>query len=198
MLSEEARIGLFGELLEVLERLGEGIPASNVVAAWRGPSGAAQDFSSATCVLEVKSTASLHPISFEVANLVQLDERSAPILLLRQSVLVQAAAGRTLPALVEEVRSIIRNQDAAALHAFEESLMDAGYLDAHRQHYIDAAYALRASRYFRVEGAFPRIRSDDVRPGVRSCSYSVEVAACLPFEISVEKARRIIQGDYDE
>jgi hypothetical protein len=198
LLSEEARVGLFGELLQVSELLGAGAVAGDVVAAWRGPSGGAQDFALGGCALEVKTTASAHPTSFEVSNLVQLDERPLPMLLVRQVVLRPAAAGRTLPALVDEVRQIIRGQDAGTLQAFDDALMDAGYLDAHRREYEANSYVVRADHYFRVEGAFPRVRADDVRPGVRACSYSVEVAACLPFEIGADQAWRAIRDERDE
>jgi hypothetical protein len=142
----------------------------------------------------VKATTLPHSTSFEVSNLAQLDERPVPMLVVRQVALMRAADGTTLPNLVDNIRLMIRNQDPGTAQSFDDSLIEAGYLDIHRREYDGSSFVLRMDRYFRVEGAFPRIRSDDVRPGVRACSYTVELAACLPFEINADHVWQAILG----
>ena len=195
-LTEYERIGLFGELLVLRDLLAKGLAASDCVDAWRGPWGGAQDFCLATCAVEVKATAAAHPISFDVANLAQLDDRSLPALILRHVTLLRAPdSGETLPSLVDSLQQTIEATDPAAAQRFSDSLLEVGYLDAQRGDYENEAYSVHAQHNFEVRGDFPRILSSDLHAGIAACSYSVELAACLPFLIDETRADRALHGD---
>ena len=199
VLGERERIGLFAELTTLRDLLADGLSAGDAVDAWRGPWGGAQDFRLATCSVEVKATASVNSTSFEVANLAQLDERLLPCLMVRYIALSRPnGRGETLPELVDAVAAAVTATDPAASLRFADSLLEVGYLDAHRPEYEEERFAVFSDRLFRVQGGFPRILADDVRPGVSACSYTVQLSACLPFLIDGKNARHIFYGEHDE
>lgn len=199
VLAERERIGLFAELTVLRDLLADGLSAGDAVDAWRGPWGGAQDFRLATCSVEVKATASASSASFEVSNLDQLDERLLPCLIVRHIVLSRPnGRGETLPELVDAVAVAITATDPAASLRFSDSLLEVGYLDAHRAEYEEERLAVFSDRLFQVQDGFPRILADDVRPGVSACSYTVQLSACLPFLVDGNSARRIIHGEHDE
>jgi hypothetical protein len=199
VLSDQERIGLFAELVVLGDLFAKGVAASDAINAWRGPWGGAQDFVLATCSIEVKATLSVHAVSFEVSNLAQLDDRSLPFLLLRHLALTRThGTGGTLPDMIDAIRRAIVDTDRSAFQQFSDSLLEVGYLDAHRAEYADDSYGVHLERQFLVAGDFPRILSGDVRSGVSACSYAVQLSACLPFLIGEAEANRIIHGASDE
>jgi hypothetical protein len=199
VLSDQERIGLFAELVVLGDLLAKGLAASDAINAWRGPWGGAQDFALASCSIEVKATLSVHAVSFEVSNLAQLDDRSLPCLMLRHLALTRTqGTGGTLPDLIDAIRRAIAGTDPSASQRFSDSLLEVGYLDAHRAECADDSYAVHLERQFQVKGDFPRILSGDVRSGVSACSYSVQLSACLPFLIDEAEVNQIIQGVSDE
>ena len=199
LLSEQEQTGLFAELYVLRELLARGMAASDAVAAWHGPWSGAQDFRFSSCSVEVKATASPGATSFEVSNLMQLDERPLPCLLVRHLALVKTESqGQTLPAMIGDITAAISKADTAAAIRFSDSLLEVGYSEAHRADYGRDGFVVHSDRQFRVEGDFPRIHADEVRSGVTACSYSVHLAACLPFLIHAAEGCRIIHGFSDE
>jgi hypothetical protein len=194
MLPDHERIGLFAELVVLRSLLADGLAASDAVMGWRGPWGGAQDFSLATCSIEVKATVSGNPVSFDVSNLAQLDERVLPPLILRHIILARTTTGETLPELVDGVGMTIAATDPAALLNFTDSLLEIGYLEAHRVEYGNERYKVHSDRHFLVQAGFPRILADELRTGVTACSYSVQISACMPFLIDAPAARHIVHG----
>lgn len=199
MLSEQEQTGLFAELYVFRELLDRGMAASDAVAAWVGPWSGAQDFRFPNCSVEVKATASPDATSFEVANLIQLDERRLPCLLVWHLALVRTELrGQTLPDMINEIAEMISKSDAAAAIRFSDSLLEVGYSEAHRADYGREGFEVHSDKLFRVEGEFPRIYADEVRSGVAACSYSVHLAACLPFIMHAVEACRLIHGTSDD
>ena len=194
ILSDQERVGLFAELFVLRSLLADGLAASDSVRGWRGPWGGAQDFSLATCSLEVKATVSANPVSFDVSNLAQLDERVLPPLILRHLTLARTMTGETLPELVDAVGMTIAATDPAALLLFSDSLLEVGYLEAHRTEYENERYKVHSDRHFLVQAGFPRVLADELRTGITACSYSVQISACMPFLIDAPTARQIVHG----
>ncbi|HET7552706.1 MAG TPA: PD-(D/E)XK motif protein [Gemmatimonadaceae bacterium] len=177
-LSIEARRGLYGELTflrELLTRTADG----SAIGAWKGWSHTNHDFQLPTGNVEVKTTSANTPHSFHISNIGQLDDRSIPRLFLNFVVVDENEAGaESLPELVESIR--LRVSDDWA-DQFDESLVQAGYLETHRDQYATPRYNIRSTRFYRVEDGFPRLRAEDLALGVEQVTYSVAVAACRDF-----------------
>ena len=188
-LTIEAQIGLFGELTFLADHLIDQLPAHDSVNAWKGPAGGNQDFDIGGRCAEVKSTTVIPPVSVTIANITQLDETLVDLLLLCHIALVpNGRNGESLPELVDRLRTTLHVQDVSALDDFNAKLIEAGYLDSHRELYSDARYRPRKTTFFRVNEGFPRITVDDLRVGIADCSYSVLLTACAPYELEVADA----------
>jgi hypothetical protein len=146
-------------------------------------------------VVEVKaSTAGVEEV--QVSSVEQLDTSHSgkPIVLCWVELLSAAGPPAVdLPQIVAEVRDIA-GREPTALRLLDERLLEVGYLDAHERHYVGRLYHLRAMTFYQVSGAFPRIERGDVRDGVTSCSYVIDLSACEHFEISAAETNLLIRG----
>jgi hypothetical protein len=197
-LSEEARIGLFGEL-EVLRSLFLGVLAdSRAVSGWRGCRGANQDFQYSAFALEVKTTRAATPDRIHISNVVQLDEDGIDTMFLYLVLAEQnEAAGVSLPAIVAELRSRL---DGHALDLFNEGLVEVGYLDTHEPLYAATLYRVREVWPFSVTGEFPRLRREDIPAGIKGVKYQIGIDACKPYLVEhevVSTAVRNLKDDSD-
>lgn len=195
-LTKEAQIGLFGELLFLATHLVNRLPAHDSVKAWKGPSGGSQDFNMEGRCVEVKSTIVIPPVTVNISSITQLDETLVELLLLCHSSLVlDEYNGESLPELVDRLRTTIRVQDVSALDDFNAKLIEAGYLDSHRELYSDMRYKHRKTAFFKVTEDFPRITSRDLRVGISECSYVVILTACAPYEVETTEAVAALFSD---
>jgi hypothetical protein len=96
---------------------------------------------------------------------------------------------------VQELRLKIGEEDAMARGIFEERLLGAGYLDAHAARYAHLGYAVRGMDFYRVHGAFPRIGRGDVRLGIISATYIIQLSNCSAFKMTDSELDHLIQGD---
>ena len=185
-LTNEAQIGLFGELTFLADHLIDRLPAHDSVKAWKGPTGGNQDFDVGGRCVEVKSTTVIPPVSMNIVNMTQLDETLVELLLLcHTSVILVGRNGESLPELVDRLRAAIQGQDVSALDGFNVKLIEAGYLNSHRELYTDRRYRHRKTTFFKVIESFPRITAKDLPVGISECSYTVLLTACAPYEMDV-------------
>ena len=188
-LTKEAQIGLFGELSFLADHLINRLPAHDSVNAWKGPTGGTQDFGIGGRCVEVKSTTIVLPVSVNIANIAQLDDTLVELLLLcHTSLVLDERNGKSLPDLVDRLRTTIHGQDVSALDIFNAKLIVAGYLDSHRELYADTRYRHRKTTFFKVIEGFPRITSEDLRAGISECRYAILLTACTHYEVEVSKA----------
>lgn len=180
-LSLEARRGLVGELFLMTNHLLERCGQDAAVGSWKGCRGANHDFQFPFGSIEVKTTCSNTPHAFHVSNIMQLDAPGQGQLFLYFVLVEETEAGdASLPGVVDALRDAL---DGTALEAFEDSLVEAGYLDSQREIYSSPRYSLRRERFFRVVGSFPRLRESSMPTGVEEVRYEVAVAACADFEV---------------
>ena len=73
-LSQEAEVGLFGEMVVLKALLEAGVPVEVVLNAWQGPLDGLHDFLIGSGAIEVKTTLSTNGFPATVNSLEQLDE----------------------------------------------------------------------------------------------------------------------------
>jgi hypothetical protein len=192
-LSGERQRGLYAELWFIRERLAPVAGLVEAVHAWQGPSGAPHDFQTASGSIEIKSTATNQPQVIRISSERQLDETGTPALrLLHVSLDVHRDSGESLPEMVASLRAALAGGPVVAL--FEDRLLDAGFADVHATQYAHTGYTLREANFFELGEEFPRITEHSLPPGIGQVSYTLSVAACLPFRIDDQAAMASLGG----
>lgn len=179
LLDERAVRGLIGELLFLRDRL---LPLAGpaAVECWQGPMGLPQDFVYDGRLIEVKTFAAGSNPSVWIASAEQLTSVDAP-LFLHLVCLVRQEGALTLPAIAEEVRTLITSSPANS-EAFDDRLLSLGYLDL--PEYRSMAYAVTSVSDYEVRDGFPRLTVQDVPAGVGNVTYSIQIGHLRPFVVS--------------
>ncbi|MGW4293416.1 PD-(D/E)XK motif protein [Micromonospora chersina] len=193
-LSEEARRGLFGELVVLRDHLCPVLPPHEAVSAWRGPTGANQDFELETCAIEVKTGTGRSPRSIVIASERQLDDTGTDHLLLAHLSLDErrGGSGESLNAIVGSLRE---GSPSAVRAELDDLLIRAGYLSEHRHLYDELRYTVRGTDFWHVTGDFPRITEADLRPGVGGCRYRISTVGLEQYGVSAEQVASIVKGE---
>jgi hypothetical protein len=178
-LTDEAAIGLLGELLILQEELAPRIGLDAAIRCWAGPRGEPNDFELARGFLEVKTTSRQASHSLQITSLDQLDNSRGRILLLHQR-MRRDPAGVSLPEAVKVLKERVAAEAPLGTRDLEGLLLQAEYIDAHASRY-GTRFARGQLALFAVEDEFPRITRADVRHGVRDCTYVIDLALCLPL-----------------
>lgn len=191
-LSLEEQQGLFGELLFLQTLMHAGMNAETLMSAWQGPAGTPRDFCFPACQVEIKAgTAD----GFFVSSLDQLDGDWLGVVLLAFYELEESRDGTSLAGLVTTVRTGLGTASATVAVAFEERLLQSGYLAAQSALYNLRRWRMVRRLFFRVDGDFPRIRRAELRAGIVDVRYKVALSACGPFRVpegeAIELACRI-------
>lgn len=170
LLESHQVMGLLAELLYIDSVLSaEERSASEIAAAWVGPSGADQDFRFSAEAVEVKA--------------IGPGGRGVTISSLRQleGVLPVSLSVWTMrPASIDEEGAFTLNRltasleqrfasDSVALAAFRESLLEVGYVE--HPHYDEMAFEPLQTEHFMVEDGFPRLTTVNVPVGITSATY---------------------------
>lgn len=190
-LSIERQRGLFGELHVLGEHLVPCFGEAVAIAGWRSPKRSHQDFQFARCALEVKTTVAKQPVSVRITSERQLDVTGTEALFLLIVVLDErevdgspGAGGRSLPEQIHRLRAAL---PAAMLEAFDDRLLDYGFLEADATRYECRRFTRRHEHAFLVSGEFPRLTEADLPVGVGDVSYKLSLSACEPFAVSIEQ-----------
>lgn len=200
-LTEEAQIGLFGELLMV-EHVLKKMPAEDVISAWLGPEKEEHDFVFNGFDAEVKTTrgeARVHLITSST----QLEPTLAqPLYLVSVQVTGGGLAekGRTLDAQIGIVREFLNPQLA---RVFQDRLKRLGWNDGEMDLY-PKRWALRTGpRVYLVDGSFPAITTSRLQHAVPqsdllvSLQYRVDVTNLDP-SIAPELLTEFVAPGADE
>lgn len=171
-LSHEKEVGLIGELLTIKALLAEGLDASTVIDAWKGPLDAEQDFELGTGALEVKTTISQSGFPARIGSLQQLDDSVLQPLFVAGVKLKQTREGTGLAALVSEVRTLLSPSPTTA--RFDVLLLEAGYFEVHASQYTRTFEQIEM-KFMEVVDGFPRLTVGNVPQGVMSAMYSIDL-----------------------
>ncbi|MCZ7385825.1 MAG: PD-(D/E)XK motif protein [Candidatus Methanoperedens sp.] len=183
-LGDEAQRGLYGELWFLRKYLIPILRINKALDAWKGPARKAQDFQFSDCAVEVKTTISKQHQKMYIANEQQLDDTGLASLFLQHiSLMESSGGGETLVDIVEDIRKTIADEPAAS-QKMEDSLFEAGYLNAQAHRYNKTGYNVRSSNIFRISEGFPRITEGDLLNGVGDVHYSVNVSECMHYVIN--------------
>jgi hypothetical protein len=173
LLGPEAEVGLYGELVVIKALLGAGIPATLAMDAWQGPLDGLQDFTVGTGAIEVKTTVAVNSFPATIVSLEQLDESLKQPLFLAAVRLSLGSSGKTLPEYVAELRDLLRDE-ALALGAFENRLLQAGFLNALADRYT-RRFALAGTTILPIDGKFPRLTRCNVHAVIRKARYELDL-----------------------
>ena len=66
---------------------------------------------------------------------------------------------------------------------FRTKLIDAGYHESQKHFYEETGYGVRSLKYYRVSGDFPRILRSELRSGVMTVKYEIELVVFERFEV---------------
>ena len=192
-LSQEEQEGLYGELLIIQWLSPQEMTIEAALMSWLGPEGGLRDFCFGRVELEAKT--STVGTGFEVSALDQLDESSAGDLVLVSQVLRFAQSASSLPELIHELRERAGKASNYTRQLLEDRLLHAGYSDIHAAAYGISRWQLADRRFFSVKDEFPRIRRSEVRSGIMSVRYRVDLKSCAPFEMEETRVRKMVHCD---
>lgn len=182
-LSPESQRGLYGELYVLRKCLEHGFDPLGIFECWMGPSGAIRDFQKGLSAIEVKTTIGSNHQRVRISSERQLDRSNLDRLFLFVLSLDQLQnAGESLNTIID---SIAARLDHIQLNRFRSKLFEYGFFDHDRALYEGTGFAVRQEAVYEVIDDFPRIEEQDIRPGVGEVKYSIIVANCERFLVSV-------------
>lgn len=180
-LTAEAQRGLYGELYFLRKFLNNSVSKQYCINSWQVPSNTVQDFHYSDWAVEVKTTHGNNHQKIHISSERQLDESIVPVIyLFHLSLDVRNNFGETLNQIVEDIETILLN-DVPEVSLFRLKLFEVGYFEIHKSLYESAGYNIRQESIYKVEGTFPRITENEIRPGVGDVRYSIIVADCLTY-----------------
>lgn len=190
VLSAEAELGLFGELV-MLDRMTEtSLPRQDLVDSWQGPNDGLQDFILGDGGIEVKTTLASGGFPATVSSLDQLDDNLRQPLFVAATRLAIHSSGLTLPEMANVVREHL-GDDGNVLETFDIRLMQAGLL-ASALHRYTKRFRYVSSAILRVRGEFPRLTRANVPPLVTRARYEIDLALAAAEEVELAQALKTI------
>ena len=196
-LTTEAQKGLYGELwflrYVLIPKLGE----YNSILSWTGPSGSNQDFQIPNYAIEIKTTSGMEK-SVHISNKMQLDNVGLKKLYLGHiSVEAGLSGTQSLNDLIDDIKKLLHENCEICSSMFEEKLMESGYLNVHRNRYVDMKYIIREASYYDIKNNFPRIIESNIMHGIGEVHYSIDLAYCETYKISLEELSQNLLGASD-
>jgi len=193
-LNEMQQRGLYGELRFLRDFMIPVLGIDDAVQSWRGPQKAQHDFQISGIAIEVKTGTEKQPHNVKVSSEQQLDDLGFRTLFLNFiSIKELVGSGETLQNIIDEIRFICLEKPRI-LDEFDNLLILAGYLDAHKEKYSQKGYTNRSSYIFRIKEGFPRITESDLKIGVGNVEYTIDLSACLPYAIDKDDFRKVLAG----
>jgi Putative PD-(D/E)XK family member, (DUF4420) len=185
----EDRLGLYGELL-VLRDLVLPSAGADGVAVWTGPSGTPQDFTWWLTAVEVKTVSRQSQGTCRISNEQQLDAAGLDGLYLVYQVAERDPLGPCLGEVVDELREhpMVRANPVA----FENALLEYGWLDSYRTRYAQDRFTLARRRCYAIDGDFPRLTGHVLPFGVSGVSYVLDISACSAHEVDEQEIRHAL------
>lgn len=191
ILSIASQKGMFGELYFLKEYLFQKYSFTESFLYWTGSDRTNHDFQIRNSAIEIKTTSTKQHKKFIVSSEKQLDSTGLEHLFLSllSLNLHSNMPDRTLPALIKEIFSLIR-EDHIAMYMFQVKLVKYGYNGNLAEKYT-VGFSIFEMKFFEVLEGFPRLLQNNLPGGVGDLKYSVVVAACSSFEVKPEILNQI-------
>lgn len=182
-LSLEVQMGLFAELLFLVEQLFPRIGPMRSLESWRGPEGDKQDFSFDNSAVEVKSHITTKGPTVWISSLHQLWSKKPKLWLLCYS-LATSETGSTIEEVVTRLRDQI-GDETEILDILDFKLKLFGYIaEVHHDRLV--RFRKDAAHLYGVEEGFPRISPEAVAPAITSLKYAIDLGHCSQFECPLD------------
>lgn len=190
VLSSEAELGLFGELVIIDRMIAADMPERHVIESWQGPLDGLQDFMPGSGGIEVKATLSAGGFPATISSLEQLDDSLRQPLFLAAVRLALDPSGMTLPAKAEEIRKRLSGKQAA-LDLFDVRLMQAGLLRTMAERYTRRLVPV-STGVLPVQDTFPHLTRAHVHPAIRKARYEIDLDLAGVADIGLARALELL------
>lgn len=190
VLSSEAELGLFGELVILELIIVGGMPVRQAVDSWQGPLDGLQDFMPGAGGIEVKATLSTGGFPATISSLEQLDDNLRQPLFLAGVQLALDPSGITLPAKADAIRTRLGG-NPAALDLFDVRVMRAGLLRTIAERYT-RRFLTVSTVVLPVQDAFPRLTRAHVHPAIRAARYEIDLDLAGASGIDLARALELL------
>lgn len=185
-LSAENEIGLVGELTVLEKMLDVGMAPETAISAWSGPLDGLRDFELGFGAIEVKTTVASAGLVAKIGSLEQLDDTNCKPIFLGAVKYALTESGQTLPEKISAIRALLES-DPITLSEFDDRVLAAGYMPAHSPQY-HRRFSLRQIAILEVGENFPRLMHGNVKPGVISARYEINLEPLLSQDIGLTTA----------
>ena len=172
-LSDNALIGLMGELFVFTEHFLSELDPSLAVDYFTGPDKAPQDFAGSGFALEVKSTEKKTPDALHISSLNQLTT-SAEKLGICLIQFNRSQVGFSLQTLLEKAESALIS-NFGSLMRFRKKVHKIAGLATEAQ--LQKTFSLHQEKLWVVEGDFPRLTPSSTPAGITRAEYSIQISA---------------------
>jgi len=190
VLSSEAELGLFGELVVLSDTLAAGAQPEGTLDAWQGPLDGLHDFMPGSGSIEVKTTLAAGDFPAIISSLDQLDERLRQPLFLATVRLALDKAGVTLPELAVKVREQLSGR-TAAIDMLDVRLIQAGLLPTALDRY-SRRFRHVSTTVISVQEGFPRLTRSNVHPAIREARYDIYLDLAALTDVGLVRALKLL------
>ncbi len=190
-LSAENEVGLVGELTVLEKMLDIGMAPETAIKAWNGPLDGLRDFELGFGAIEVKTTIASAGLVAKIGSLEQLDDTNCKPIFLGAVKYALTENGQTLPEKIYAIRERL-DSDPITLSEFDDRVIAAGYLAAHSSQY-HRRFSLREIAMIEVGENFPRLMHGNVKPGVISARYEINLEPLLSQDIGLTTALKKLE-----
>ncbi len=190
-LTAENEVGLVGELTVLEKMLEIGMAPETAIKAWSGPLDGLRDFELGFGAIEVKTTVASAGLVAKIGSLEQLDDTNCKPIFLGAVKYALTESGQTLPEKISAIRARLES-DPITLAEFDDRVLSAGYIPAHSPQY-HRRFSLREIAILEVGENFPRLMHGNVKPGVISARYEINLEPLLSQDIGLTTALKKLE-----
>ena len=193
ILSIEAEIGLFGELVILDKMLRSGMHPNLALNSWMGPLNGVHDFRLGDGGIEAKSTVAENSFIAKIGSLEQLDNTLVRPLYLAGVRLALSESGVTLPEFIQEVRHYF-DEDSLTQNTYDCRFIQAGFLTSFSDRYTRRFRHVKTTVY-EVTDSFPRLTRNNVPLEILKGYYELDMALVKGPVFGIDEVLEILRGN---